>query len=262
MPAGGLLLQGLRRASVRALVGTVEASMREAPMVGRPLAAVATRQVRRNPVVLVGGYGTGPDIWSVWRRSLVRDGFDVHVFNVPGNALGDTWRDARALGGFVDEVRAATGAAKVDLIGYSKGGLIARTYTKLLGGGGNVNSVVTIASPNRGMDLGLQSRIGPIAWMTPEPVRQMYVGSDLVRALDDGVATPGVRETAIYAKLPDGMLFPTGAGAIQGARNIAIDEGLAMTALGVRFAPTHFGIVSSSNGAFEAMRSALVEGLR
>ena len=61
---------------------------------------------------------------------------------------GDIPTSAAQIGRFVDNVRAKTGAAKVDLVGHSQGGSVSRYYANLLGGSSKVANVVGIAPSN------------------------------------------------------------------------------------------------------------------
>src|SRR5690606_38339353 len=54
---------------------------------------------------------------------------------IPGvNGTADIRQSAKELAVFVERVRTATGAAKVDLVGRSKGGVMPRQYLKFEGG--------------------------------------------------------------------------------------------------------------------------------
>ena len=50
-------------------------------------------------------------------------------------------------------VLAATGAAKVDLVGHSQGGMMPRYYLKFLGGAAHVDKLVALAPSNHGTTL-------------------------------------------------------------------------------------------------------------
>src|SRR2546425_12893845 len=50
----------------------------------------------------------------------------------------------------VDQIRAATGAAKVDIITHSMGGLSSRYYLKNLGGQANIDDWASLGGPNHG----------------------------------------------------------------------------------------------------------------
>ena len=54
---------------------------------------------------------------------------------------------------FADGVRAQTGAARVDLIGHSQGGLVGRYYIKYLGGASEVDSMISLGAPHYGTSL-------------------------------------------------------------------------------------------------------------
>src|SRR5262249_16951969 len=54
---------------------------------------------------------------------------------------------------YVDQVRAQTGAAKVDLVGHSQGGMMPRYYLKFLGGAAKVTNLVRLAPSNHGTTL-------------------------------------------------------------------------------------------------------------
>src|SRR5436190_18789359 len=50
----------------------------------------------------------------------------------------------------VDQIIAATGASKVDIISHSMGGLSSRWYVKFLGGDQKVDDWVSLGGPNHG----------------------------------------------------------------------------------------------------------------
>ena len=60
---------------------------------------------------------------------------------------------AAELAAFVDTVLASTGAAKVDLVGHSQGGMMPRYYIDDLGGAAKVNDLVALAPSNYGTTL-------------------------------------------------------------------------------------------------------------
>ena len=67
--------------------------------------------------------------------------------------LGDIADTSQALNAFADSVRAQTGAARVDLIGHSQGGLVGRYYIKYLGGASEVDSMISLGAPHYGTSL-------------------------------------------------------------------------------------------------------------
>jgi pimeloyl-ACP methyl ester carboxylesterase len=82
------------------------------------------------------------------------------VFNYGGSSAtsdlqgtGDIAASAAQLATFVNTVLAATGAAKVDLVGHSQGGMMPRYYINFLGGAAKVAAFVALAPSNYGTTL-------------------------------------------------------------------------------------------------------------
>jgi triacylglycerol lipase len=99
---------------------------------------------------------------------------------------------ARPRGWFVDQVRAATGAAEVDVIGHSMGGLVARYYVTLAGGDGIVRSLITIGSPHHGTEI---SALG-----LGHPMRELVFGSPLLTRLAAAPPPARTRVTAVWSR--------------------------------------------------------------
>ncbi|HEX7671630.1 MAG TPA: hypothetical protein VF395_18680, partial [Polyangiaceae bacterium] len=88
-----------------------------------------------------------------------------------------------------------TGAAEVDLVCHSLGGLVARTYVDLLGGHSHVRRVVTLGTPHRGLShaghrLGasvrdMQPRTGFIARLDSAPPRETFRYHSIFSAHDN-----------------------------------------------------------------------------
>ncbi|MDP9117508.1 MAG: lipase family protein [Actinomycetota bacterium] len=68
-------------------------------------------------------------------------------------AAGDIPASAQQLSTFVDKVRNATGAAKVDIVGWSQGGMMPRYYLRFLGGASKVGALIGLASSSHGTTL-------------------------------------------------------------------------------------------------------------
>ncbi len=88
-----------------------------------------------DPVVIVAGTFAGQPLANIFYAPLAArlqaDGRQAFIFGLPGSGLGDAAAAAADLNAFVDGVRAQTGAAKVDLIGHSQGGMVSRLVTDL-----------------------------------------------------------------------------------------------------------------------------------
>ncbi|MCX7621514.1 MAG: alpha/beta fold hydrolase [Acidimicrobiales bacterium] len=159
----------------------------------------------KNPVIIVAGT-LSPAIANEPLAARMRaDGWKVWIFQLPGLGLGDIHQTAAALGPVVDSVRAQTGSAKVDLVGHSQGGLVARDYVKSYGGSTKVDKVIGLGAPNYGTAvanlatfLGLGDCLGVTA------CAQMAVGSSYLASLNAGDDSIGsVRYYNIATKLDE-----------------------------------------------------------
>ncbi|MFF0422961.1 lipase family alpha/beta hydrolase [Streptomyces sp. NPDC004520] len=138
--------------------------------------APATIAAGSRPVVLLHGFVDNRSVFVLLRRSLVRHGRDrVESLNYSPLTC-DLRAAAELLGRRVDEIRARTGHAEVDVVGHSLGGLIARYYVQRLGGDSRVRTLVTLGTPHAG------TTVAPLADAHPL-VRQMRPGSEVLREL-------------------------------------------------------------------------------
>jgi triacylglycerol esterase/lipase EstA (alpha/beta hydrolase family) len=114
-------------------------------------------------VVLVHGtFADMSDSWQALSPLLANNGYCVFALNY-GSAngsgavgiygIGDIRQSAAELSAFVDNVLAATGAAKVDLVGHSQGGMMPRYYLKNLGGAAKVGALIGLSPSNHGTTL-------------------------------------------------------------------------------------------------------------
>jgi len=173
----------------------------------------------RDPVVLVHGYGgsIAGDVssyinWIYIYEKLESEGIDARRISLSNAALQDVRVSAQELKSFVDDVLSDTGAAKVDIVCHSEGGLVARYYVKSLGGSAFVDDLVTISTPHRGTTV---AQIGP-----GMASRQMEVGNPFLRELDSGDPLPGnVEYTALFSHA-DEIVLPGKNGFFDGAVNI------------------------------------------
>ncbi|MFG2625799.1 esterase/lipase family protein [Streptomyces sp. NPDC048473] len=168
------------------------------------------------PVVLVHGtFGNSVDNWLVLAPYLVNRGYCVYSLDygqLPGvpffNGLGPIDKSAGQLATFVDQVLAATGAPKADIVGHSQGGMMPNYYLKFLGGAAKVNAMIGLAPDNHGTTLLGLTKLLPyfpgaedlLNANTPGLADQM-AGSPFITKLNAGGDTvPGVRYTVIATK--------------------------------------------------------------
>ncbi|CAN7247058.1 alpha/beta fold hydrolase [Arthrobacter sp. LjRoot78] len=109
------------------------------------------------PVILVPGtFESMAKNWSTLSPYLKSAGYCVFALNYGETngvyATAPVADSAQELAPFVDAVRAATGAKKVDLVGHSQGGMMPRYYMGFLGGAKNVHKLIGIAPSNHGTE--------------------------------------------------------------------------------------------------------------
>lgn len=117
-----------------------------------------------NPVVLLHGQFENQTIaWQAMAPMLHHEGYCVFSMNW-GERSADAWpavavkgrlpieHGAAEVADFVERVRAATGADRVDFLTHSMGGLVGGYYVKFLGGADRVARFVAIAAPWNGSD--------------------------------------------------------------------------------------------------------------
>ncbi|WP_067478314.1 esterase/lipase family protein [Nocardia amamiensis] len=193
------------------------------------------------PVVLA--HGTDSSAYSDWSAiapRLAGAGFCVFALNYGGSPGAETYGtedlvlSAHQVGAFVDRVLAATGAGKVDLVGFSQGANVTRYYVNKLGGAPKIGQWVGLASPTYG---GVMYGLVPIAQSIPGALDafarvtslaavQQAEGSPIMLELNAGGDTvPGVRYVTVGSRV-DEMIQPFDNMALRGpgARNIALQD--------------------------------------
>jgi len=107
----------------------------------------------KNPVIIVAGTFSASFAYEPLADRMRADGYRVWIYVLPDSGLGDIHKATAGLGPLVDAARAETRAAKVDLVGHSQGGLVARDYVKTYGGSGKVDKIIGLGAPNHGTSL-------------------------------------------------------------------------------------------------------------
>lgn len=143
------------------------------------------------PVILLHGYAMNRANFLPLALRLARAGLGP-VIGFEYWTLGKTASAARRLAAFVDEVRAHTGAATVDIIGHSMGGVVGRYYVALGGGDGAVANLVTLGTPHLGTEA---SAVG-----IGRPIRELMGNSSLLTRLATAKRPQHTRITVIWSR--------------------------------------------------------------
>lgn len=194
----------------------------------------------RRPVVLLNGaflnkYAT----WSKFSPQLATAGFCVYGLDYGGPAdgpfhqVGALRSSAVEIKRFIDRVRAETGSPEVDVVGYSEGGMVPFYYLNVLGGAPDVGTLVTLASPVRGMSgYGILDAVSSIpqarralARVLPAAVDGAAGSSYFAEVGEGGLTRPGVRYVSVSSVadlvvMPDEARFP----AARNVTNVVVQD--------------------------------------
>lgn len=173
------------------------------------------------PVVLVHGtFENAFDNWSGLAPVLKKAGYCVFALNYGESApralmkaTGPIAASAKQLATYVDKVLAATGAAKVDLVGHSQGGgLMAEWYLRFEGGAAKVHHLVGINPSNHGTTasgtihlldaaLDVAGHVGKPLGLDSPAAKDQTIGSPVLQQLyAKGDTEPGVAYTTIVSR--------------------------------------------------------------
>lgn len=207
-----------------------------------------------NPVIVVGGLIGISIAYEPIAARLRADGYRVWIYQLPGLGVGDIRDSARALSSYVEQVRAATGATRVDLVTHSEGGLVSRWYVKFLGGADKIGHYISLGTPQHGTYVanimnfvGLGSCAGVIA------CQQMTIGSDFLAGLNDGDETPGAVRWTTVRTWQDELVRPVdNAMLADGATNVLVQAWCPLRVVG------HVGLVLDGT-AYSVVQQALAD---
>lgn len=206
----GLLALVAREAVARAMFVSLWALQRAVAPPERvpPPEGVDVREV---PVLLVPGHGLGPGAMGFLRTFLLRRGF-TWVWCVDLAPRADLAGHAAHLGRHVEALCRASGAERIDVVGFSLGGLAAAWYVRHLEGSRRVRRLVTIGTPWAGTRLAVfrRSRVA----------RELLPGSHVL----DGLVPPPVPTVCIWSPDDPTVVPASSAAPDRGAESVRVDS--------------------------------------
>src|SRR4051794_10565452 len=190
----------LRRSSALVLVLAITAFA--------PAAASA-----HDPILFVHGWNASSSTWNTMINRFKADGWTTaELNNWSYNYSQSNATTASQIATKVNQILAATGAAKVDLISHSMGGLSTRYYVRNLGGGAKVDDYVSLGGPNHGTNTA--------SFCFSTSCKEMRIGSSFLSALNSGDETPDVGVNWMTWWSPcDEVINPDSSVALNGATN-------------------------------------------
>jgi triacylglycerol lipase len=140
--------------------------------------------ITHNPILFVHGWSESSTIWNTNISRFQADGWTTaELNNWSYNTSQSNVTTAQQVATKVDQILAATGATKVDLVTHSMGALNTRYYLKNLGGTAKVDDWVSLGGPNHGTDTA--------NFCISAACTEMRKGSTFLTNLNAGDETPG-----------------------------------------------------------------------
>jgi pimeloyl-ACP methyl ester carboxylesterase len=194
------------------------------------------------PVVLLHGFIDNRSVFVLLRRALAQHG-GRHIESLNYSPLTcDIRTAAELLGRRIEDICERTGQERVDVVGHSLGGLIARYYVQRLGGDRHVRTLVTLGTPHGG------TRVVPLADAHPI-VRQMRPGSEVLEELR--ASAPGCRThfVAFWSDL-DHLMDPLESACVEHPDLMA--QNIRVTGIGHLALPVHPAVATGIREALDA----------
>lgn len=223
-----------------------------------------------DPVVLLHGLGgNGPGNYAYLGPELANAGYCAYSPTygqaAPWIPLGGTVpiaESADEIAGYIDDVLAATGATKVDIVGHSEGGFQSLYGPKVVGYSAEVDTVVALAPPTHGTTFASLVPLADALGLRPlvdivlntfgcQACSDLIIGGTAVNALTDGpIAQPGVSYTIIASQY-DALVTPTETSFVEepGVNNLYVQDVCAQNFdghVGLAFDPTVAGMVKNA----------------
>ncbi|MEU6082213.1 alpha/beta fold hydrolase [Streptomyces sp. NPDC047108] len=209
------------------------------------LPADGSPRAARVPVLLLHGFIDNRSVFVLLRRSLRQHGWD-HVEALNYSPLScDIRAAASLLGKHIEEVCERTGHTKVDVVGHSLGGLIARYYVQRLGGDVRIRTLVTLGTPHAG------TRAVPLLSAHPI-VRQMRPDSDVIEELAQPAAGCTTHFVSFWSDL-DQLMAPLETAQVQHPDLIA--QNVQVSGIGHLALPVHGAVAAGIREALDAAAS-------
>jgi triacylglycerol lipase len=178
-------------------------------------------QARPGTVLLVPGYGGSQTALTRLAARLTAQGRTARVVTLPDGGTGDLLVQADTLDASVRRAL-SDGAASVDVIGYSAGGVVTRLWVDRHDGAAVARRIVTLGSPLHGARIaGVGSALAPDA--CPPACRQLVPGNALLDRLDATGLPAGLPWLSIWTE-NDETVQPSDSARLAGAVNVPVQS--------------------------------------
>ncbi|MDP9178464.1 MAG: Ig-like domain-containing protein [Gemmatimonadota bacterium] len=203
---------GIASVSDQGLVSAISFGSASITATSEGKSSAATVNVLHDPVILVHGFQSSGAIWGTMVGWFVSDGWPMsQMYAVSYDSNQSNATIAGQLRTTVETVLASTGAARVDVVTHSMGGLSSRYLLKNLGGDSGTDAWVSLAGPNHGTTTA--NLCGSV------PCLEMRPGSAFLTELNAGDETPGTPRYATWWSACDQVTTPQQSVVLAGATN-------------------------------------------
>ena len=157
------------------------------------------------PVVLVHGtFENAAQNWSSLAPYLQAQGYCVYALNYGNNGTGEIHASAQQLKTFIETfVLPQSGAAKVDIVGHSQGGMMPRDYINNLGGAPYVDELIGLSPSNHGTT----NPLAPASVNCPACVEQEYQ-SPYIQSVNTPAETQSTVDYTVVQTRNDEVVTP------------------------------------------------------
>jgi triacylglycerol lipase len=174
--------------------------------------ALAAAAQAHSPILFVHGWSESGSLWNTMIGRFEKDGWaKKELTNWTYNTSQSNATTAKEIATKVSEIKAGTGAAKVDLITHSMGALSSRYYIKNLGGTSTVDRWISLGGPNHGTSTA--NFCGQASCV------QMRANSTFLNELNAGSETPVGPSYATWWSPCDEIINPHTSVILTGAKN-------------------------------------------
>jgi triacylglycerol lipase len=259
------MLNALTPQRRRLLIGTIIAGALVASALTWAVVRGQSQKSQDIPVLLVHGYGGTASSMDRLEGALERRGRSTVSVQLPQLGTATFEVSARV----VADAVADTGAHRVDLVGFSAGGLVIRTYLRGLEGVAVARRVVLLGSPNHGAEAAAFA-VSADPTTCVDACAQLSPGSSFLDGLNSEDETPdGPEYTSIWTA-NDRTVTPPESAVLAGASNVRVQDVCPDSALGhaeLITDPLAIGLVlnaltGQSDATCESLRSLGTRALR
>ena len=172
----------------------------------------------RVPIVFVHGINGSAADWATMRGRFVAEGWPetslvARTFADP--KMGCNTANASTVAGWVEELRAKTGAPQVDVVSHSMGTLSTRWFLHELGGVAKVRRFVSLGGMHHGLKEPCLSPLDVCVW------KELCATGPFVGKINESPAPPPpTRWWSIFS--PDDGTVPAASSQLSGAVNVSI----------------------------------------